>query len=128
MWEMFYKRFDFKPSTSPEDWPSIHVLDDQYVTFALSRTWDNIEDLNENCIKVFKGLVRKEEYIYALDWDRRLTLVALELSHSDIKIIDAAMKYGYTSPDSLPGISKTCMGLLPRKPGSMDSPSKPSHG
>ncbi|KRE35285.1 AraC family transcriptional regulator [Paenibacillus sp. Soil522] len=31
---------------------------------------------------------------------RRLTLAALELSHSGIKVIDVALKYGYTSPDS----------------------------
>lgn len=32
--------------------------------------------------------------------NRRLTLAAQELCSSDIKVIDAAMKYGYDSPDS----------------------------
>ena len=32
--------------------------------------------------------------------NRRLTLAAEELSSSDIKVIDAAVKYGYDSPDS----------------------------
>ena len=31
---------------------------------------------------------------------RRLTLAAQELSATDIKVIDAAVKYGYDSPDS----------------------------
>lgn len=31
---------------------------------------------------------------------RRLTLAAQELSRGDVKVIDAAMKYGYDSPDS----------------------------
>ncbi|SDT49423.1 AraC family transcriptional regulator [Paenibacillaceae bacterium GAS479] len=44
---------------------------------------------------------------------RRLTLAALELSHSDIKIIDAAMKYGYTSPDSFTRAFQSMHGITP---------------
>lgn len=44
---------------------------------------------------------------------RRLTLAALELSHSDIKIIDAAMKYGYTSPDSFTRAFQSLHGITP---------------
>ena len=31
---------------------------------------------------------------------RRLTLAAFEVKESNVKVIDLAMKYGYTSPDS----------------------------
>ncbi len=44
---------------------------------------------------------------------RRLTLAALELSHSDIKIVDAAMKYGYTSPDSFTRAFQNMHGITP---------------
>lgn len=44
---------------------------------------------------------------------RRLTLAGLELSHSDIKIIDAAMKYGYTSPDSFTRAFQSMHGITP---------------
>lgn len=44
---------------------------------------------------------------------RRLTLAALELSHSDIKIIDVAMKYGYTSPDSFTRAFQSIHGITP---------------
>lgn len=44
---------------------------------------------------------------------RRLTLAALELSHSDIKIIDAAMKYGYSSPDSFTRAFQSLHGITP---------------
>lgn len=44
---------------------------------------------------------------------RRLTLAALELSHSDIKIIDVALKYGYTSPDSFTRAFQSMHGVTP---------------
>lgn len=44
---------------------------------------------------------------------RRLTLVAMELSHSDSKIIDIALKYGYTSPDSFSRAFQSMHGTTP---------------
>ncbi|MFD3274432.1 GyrI-like domain-containing protein [Paenibacillus dendritiformis] len=44
---------------------------------------------------------------------RRLTLAALELSHSDIKVIDVALKYGYTSPDSFTRAFQSMHGVTP---------------
>lgn len=44
---------------------------------------------------------------------RRLTLAALELSHSDIKVIDVALKYGYTSPDSFSRAFQSMHGVTP---------------
>ena len=41
------------------------------------------------------------EYIRA----RRMTLAAQELSREDVKVIDAAVKYGYESPDSLQSVN-----------------------
>ncbi|MDF2612415.1 MAG: ydeE1 [Clostridia bacterium] len=44
---------------------------------------------------------------------RRLTLAAFELKDSDIKIIDAAIKYGYNSPDSFTRAFQSLHGITP---------------
>lgn len=44
---------------------------------------------------------------------RRLTLAAQELSASDIKVIDAAVKYGYDSPDSFARAFTRFHGISP---------------
>lgn len=49
------------------------------------------------------------EYIRA----RRLTLAAQELCSSDIKVIDAALKYGYDSPDSFARAFTKFHGISP---------------
>ena len=49
------------------------------------------------------------EYIRA----RRMTLAAQELACSDIKVIDAALKYGYDSPDSFAKAFQRFHGITP---------------
>ena len=49
------------------------------------------------------------EYIRA----RRMTMAAQELSHSDNKVIDIAMKYGYDSPDSFAKAFQRFHGITP---------------
>lgn len=49
------------------------------------------------------------EYIRA----RRLTLAAQELSSSDAKVIDVALKYGYDSPDSFARAFARFHGIAP---------------
>ncbi|WJH37504.1 AraC family transcriptional regulator [Paenibacillus sp. CC-CFT747] len=44
---------------------------------------------------------------------RRLTLAAHELCHGDLKIIDAALKYGYSSPDSFARAFQGVHGITP---------------
>jgi AraC family transcriptional regulator len=44
---------------------------------------------------------------------RRLTLAALELQNSDVKVIDIAMKYGYSSPDSFTRVFQKMHGVTP---------------
>lgn len=44
---------------------------------------------------------------------RRLTLAAFELTNSDAKIIDLAMKYGYNSPDSFARAFQHLHGITP---------------
>jgi AraC family transcriptional regulator len=44
---------------------------------------------------------------------RRLTLAALELTNSSIRIIDAAIKYGYSSPDSFARAFQQLHGVTP---------------
>ena len=56
------------------------------------------------------------EYIRA----RRMTLAAQELSREDVKVIDAAVKYGYESPDSFARAFQKFHGITPsqaREPG-----------
>ena len=56
------------------------------------------------------------EYIRA----RRMTLAAQELAGGEIKVIDAAMKYGYDSPDSFAKAFQRFHGVTPsmaREPG-----------
>lgn len=49
------------------------------------------------------------EYIRA----RRMTLAARELAGTDLKVIDAAMKYGYDSPDSFARAFQRFHGITP---------------
>lgn len=44
---------------------------------------------------------------------RRLTLAALEINNSDVKIIDVALKYGYESPVSFTRAFQTMHGITP---------------
>ncbi|WP_330371222.1 AraC family transcriptional regulator [Alkaliphilus transvaalensis] len=44
---------------------------------------------------------------------RRLTLAALELSNSDLRVIDVAIKYGYSSPDSFTRAFQNLHGVIP---------------
>ena len=44
---------------------------------------------------------------------RRLTLAAFELTHSDIKIIDLALKYGYDSPEAFARAFHSLHGVSP---------------
>jgi AraC family transcriptional regulator len=46
---------------------------------------------------------------------RRLTLAALELQGGEIKVIDAALKYGYTSPDSFTRAFLAMHGVTPKQ-------------
>ncbi len=58
------------------------------------------------------------EYIRA----RRMTLAAQELARADAKVIDAAVKYGYDSPDSFAKAFQRFHGISPsqaREPGAL---------
>lgn len=44
---------------------------------------------------------------------RRLTLAAFELQKGDIKVIDAAVKYGYQSPEAFSRAFKKLHGIMP---------------
>lgn len=45
--------------------------------------------------------------------NRRLTLAALELQSSDVKVINIALKYGYNSPDSFTRAFQNLHGVTP---------------
>lgn len=55
---------------------------------------------------------------------RRLTLAAFELNNSDIKIIDIAIKYGYSSPDSFTRAFQSLHGVTPSEAKSNGQPLK----
>lgn len=46
---------------------------------------------------------------------RRLSLAALELSHGGCKVIDVALKYGYSSPESFARAFRELHGVSPRE-------------
>jgi AraC family transcriptional regulator len=46
---------------------------------------------------------------------RRLSLAALELQASDVKVIDVALRYGYNSPDSFARAFREMHGITPRE-------------
>lgn len=45
--------------------------------------------------------------------NRRMSLAGAELASTDLKVIDAALKYGYDSPDSFSKAFKSFHGILP---------------
>ena len=66
------------------------------------------------------------EYIRA----RRLTLAAQELNGKDVKVIDAAVKYGYDSPDSFSKAFQKFHGITPsqaKEPGALLRSFAPLH-
>ncbi|MCA9981490.1 MAG: AraC family transcriptional regulator [Anaerolineales bacterium] len=52
---------------------------------------------------------------------RRLTLAALELTQSDVLVIDVALKYGYNSPDSFARAFQSLHGVTPTEARQMGS-------
>jgi AraC family transcriptional regulator len=66
------------------------------------------------------------EYIRA----RRMTLAAQELNGKDVKVIDAAVKYGYDSPDSFSKAFQKLHGITPsqaKEPGALLRSFAPLH-
>ena len=66
------------------------------------------------------------EYIRA----RRMTLAARELAGTDLKVIDAAMQYGYDSPDSFARAFQRFHGITPsaaKEPGAQLKSFAPLH-
>lgn len=55
---------------------------------------------------------------------RRLTLAALELTHSHALVIDVALKYGYNSPDSFARAFQSLHGVTPTEARNMGQPLK----
>lgn len=55
---------------------------------------------------------------------RRLTLAAFELTHSDVLVIDTAVKYGYNSPDAFTRAFQTLHGVTPTEARNSGQPLK----
>ena len=91
---------------------------------AIDYIEDNLtEDIDyENIAKVACTSVSHFQRIFSFIVDiplseyirrRRLTLAAMELQNSDIKIIDLALKYGYQSPDAFTRVFRNIHGVTP---------------
>jgi AraC family transcriptional regulator len=55
---------------------------------------------------------------------RRLTLAAFELLHSDVSVIDTAVKYGYSSPDAFTRAFVSLHGVTPTEARTTGQPLK----
>jgi AraC family transcriptional regulator len=75
--------------------------------------------------KMFSALagITLSEYIRR----RRMTLAAFELLHSDVLIIDLALKYGYNSPDSFTRAFRAIHGMTPSQARDTGQPLKAYH-
>lgn len=75
VWDRFYKRFRFKPSTHSPDWPGIVEPADS-VTYYIGHVYDGdavaygrrTQDLRKKFVEAFRTVCPMGEAIYALDW------------------------------------------------------------
>ncbi|PEZ04819.1 sugar epimerase [Bacillus sp. AFS018417] len=71
VWDKIYEDFRFEPSESV--FPSFKVPS-PFITYDVSKYFggfqklDYYDELEEKSLLAFKGITRKDEYIYALDW------------------------------------------------------------
>ena len=74
VWREFKKKFQFKPSVHKEDWPGIK---EPYwsITYDVSKVFGNYNrlklenDLQEKVVKAFQAVCKRDELIYAFDWE-----------------------------------------------------------
>ena len=69
MWDRFYKKFNFNPSTDRKDFPSFKEPS-PFITYDISNNYEvsTIDEWYKIVLKVLKECTGKEEFIYALDW------------------------------------------------------------
>ena len=75
VWDRFYSEFSFRPSTAPEDWPSIHEPVPS-VTWDISAAWDDPDPLlrptnattNSAFLSAFLLTVVEGSSLLVLDW------------------------------------------------------------
>jgi hypothetical protein len=75
VWELFYEKFRFNPSTKSSEWPGIKEPMDS-ITFDISHFLDGSEQarttdengLNAEIVEIFRQCVLPGEKLYALDW------------------------------------------------------------
>lgn len=65
----------------------------------------------ESFLRTFSFIMNISVYEYIRK--RRMTLAALELQNSTVKVIDLAMKYGYESPEAFTRAFKAIHGISP---------------
>lgn len=75
VWDRFYEKFRFDPSTDPVNWPGIVEPADS-VTFDICHVYDHDEeayhrrtvDLGVKLISAFRKCLARGETLYVLDW------------------------------------------------------------
>jgi hypothetical protein len=101
IWKFFDKKFSFKPSVKPQDWPSI-TLNEQYLKIDIKNLWGETfdivvwDDFELKAINAFSTISAINEYIYALDWNHDCYLVDPK-NFSDFKNDLEAKYHGYIS-------------------------------
>lgn len=75
VWNFVNRELKFSPSVAQENWPSFREPTPS-MTFDISHAFDSEdnyqtlveEDLNLKALRIFRSLVKEEQYIFALDW------------------------------------------------------------
>lgn len=75
VWDRFYAQFEFNPSVKSEDWPGIEEPVPS-VTYSIADVYESdgdrhrmlTENLNKWALQIFRELLTKDEWLYALEW------------------------------------------------------------
>ena len=73
VWSRFYEYFEFDPSITERDWPSIQ-MDKPFIKFSIKKLWGDSynevinKDFIQKAIDAFVEITKQEEEIFALDW------------------------------------------------------------
>ncbi|WP_367899185.1 DUF2716 domain-containing protein [Leptospira sp. WS58.C1] len=84
-WHLFESKYQFKPSIYEKDWPSIQVLNEDYLSYYLTSTWDETEEFDRICSIVFKNITSSDEYLYVLDWNHECFMFCPHLPNGSVE-------------------------------------------
>lgn len=77
VWDKFYEQFSFTPSINKTSWPGI-AEPTPSETYSISHIFGNEKvycdlekDINTKMLSVFRKLIPKNDFLYALDWQHK---------------------------------------------------------